>query len=51
MLQLKSRRLAVAFLTLTFSVPSGLAQKTKTTQQSQDPMSKPRNEKVELKRA
>jgi GWxTD domain-containing protein len=42
-------RLAVTLLAFSFAVPSSLAQKTKTT--DQDPMSKPRNEKVELKKA
>ena len=44
-------QLAIAFLTLTFAVPSGLAQKSKTSPQNQDPMDKPRKEKVELKKA
>ena len=43
-------RLAVALLALSFAVPSGLAQKKKD-QGGQDPSSKPRNEKPELKRA
>jgi GWxTD domain-containing protein len=42
-------RLAVTLLAFSFAVPSSLAQKTKST--DQDPMSKPRNEKVELKKA
>ena len=42
-------RLAVTLLAIGFAVPSSLAQKTKST--DQDPMSKPRNEKVELKKA
>ncbi|HXI23554.1 MAG TPA: GWxTD domain-containing protein [Pyrinomonadaceae bacterium] len=42
-------RLAVTFLAFSFAVPSSLAQKTKSN--DQDPMSKPRNEKVELKKA
>src|SRR5436853_1910186 len=42
-------RLAVTFLALGFAVPSSLAQKTKSN--DQDPMSKPRNEKVEVKKA
>ena len=44
------RRLAVAFLTLIFAVPSGLAQNAKAPQ-NQDPMSKPRKERAELKKA
>src|SRR5438309_6058411 len=43
-------RLAVALLTLIFAVPSGLAQK-KIKSNDQDPMSKARNEKVEVKKA
>src|SRR6266496_4329580 len=43
--------LAVTLLTVLFAVPSGLAQKSKTSQQNQDPMDKPRKEKVELKKA
>jgi GWxTD domain-containing protein len=46
----RSGRLAVTLLALGFAVPSALAQKTKNNDQ-QDPMTKPRNEKVELKRA
>jgi GWxTD domain-containing protein len=46
----RSGRLAIILLALGFAVPSALAQKTKNNDQ-QDPMSKPRNEKVELKRA
>lgn len=46
----KSGRLAITLLALSFAVPSVLAQKTKSNDQ-QDPMSKPRNEKVELKKA
>src|SRR5947207_545111 len=42
-------RLAVTLLAFSFAVPSSLAQKTKSN--DQDPMSKPRNEKVELKKA
>src|SRR5438045_5436985 len=42
-------RLAVTFLAFSFAVPSSLAQKTKSN--DQDPMSKPRNEKVEVKKA
>src|SRR5256886_13482098 len=42
-------RLAVTLLAFGFAVPSSLAQKTKSN--DQDPMSKPRNEKVELKKA
>jgi GWxTD domain-containing protein len=42
-------RLAVTLLAFSFAVPSSLAQKTKSS--DQDPMSKPRNEKPELKRA
>src|ERR1043166_58875 len=45
------RRLAVAFLTLVFAVPSGLAQNAKKAAQDQDPMNKPRKEKAELKKA
>jgi GWxTD domain-containing protein len=49
----RSGRLAVALLTLAFAAPSGLAQKNKNKNgnQNQDPMEKPRNEKVELKKA
>src|SRR5256714_6477572 len=42
-------RLAVTLLAFSFAVPASLAQKTKSN--DQDPMSKPRNEKVELKKA
>src|SRR6201989_750605 len=44
----RSSRLAVALLALSFAVPSSLAQKTK---EQQDPNEKPRNVKVELKKA
>ena len=45
-------RLAVILLAASFAVPSGLAQKDKKKGQSnQDPMSKPRTEKAELKKA
>jgi len=43
-------RLSVAFLTLAFAVPQGLAQKNKKDQ-GQDPSEKPRNVKPELKKA
>jgi GWxTD domain-containing protein len=43
-------RLAVTLFVLSFAAPSSLAQKTKSNDQ-QDPMSKPRNEKPELKKA
>ena len=43
-------RLAIALLALTFAVPSGLAQKSKTGQ-GQDPSEKQRNVKPELKKA
>ena len=43
-------RLAIALLTLTFAVPSVLAQKKKNDQ-GQDPSEKPRNVKPELKKA
>ena len=43
------RRLAVTLLAFGFAVPSSLAQKIKRN--DQDPMSKPRNEKVEVKKA
>jgi GWxTD domain-containing protein len=46
----RTGRLAIALLALTFAVPSGLAQKTKTTQ-GQDPSEKQRNVKPELKKA
>ena len=42
-------RLAVTLLALGFAVPSSMAQKKKGG--DQDPMNKPRNEKVELKKA
>src|SRR5213082_2296584 len=42
-------RLAVTLLAFGFAVPSSLAQKIKRN--DQDPMSKPRNEKVEVKKA
>lgn len=45
----RSGRLAVAFLTLIFVVPPGLAQKTGNA--GQDPTEKPRNVKPELKKA
>ncbi len=44
-------RLAVAFLSLTFALPSGLAQKKKPNDQGQDPSERPRNVKPELKKA
>src|SRR5438067_8991713 len=47
----KFRRGATAFLMLAFAAPSGLAQKNKKTGQGQDPSEKPRNEKVEVKKA
>src|SRR5881392_2670008 len=50
MLHRRIGRLAFALLALTFAVPSGLAQQKKA-QTDQDPMNKPRNEKVELKKA
>ena len=43
-------RLAIALLSLTFAVPSGLAQKNKNDQ-GQDPSEKQRNVKPELKKA
>lgn len=43
------RRPAIAFLALVFAVPSTFAQDRKA--QDQDPMNKPRKEKVELKKA
>ena len=43
------RRLAVTLLAFGFAVPSSLAQKIKRN--DQDPMSKPRNEKVEVEKA
>src|SRR2546426_7148581 len=42
-------RLAVTLLAFSFAVPSSLAQKIKSN--DQDPTSKPRNEKVEVKKA
>src|SRR5436305_6475353 len=45
------RRSAVAFLILVFAVPAGLAQKTQSNAQGQDPSQKPRNVKTELKKA
>ncbi|HSP63029.1 MAG TPA: GWxTD domain-containing protein, partial [Pyrinomonadaceae bacterium] len=44
-------RLAVAFLSLTFALPAGLAQKKKANDQSQDPSQRERNVKPELKKA
>ena len=44
-------RLAVAFLTVAFAMPSGLAQKPRNTDKIQDPSEKPRNVKPELKKA
>jgi GWxTD domain-containing protein len=44
-------RLAVALLSLTFALPSSLAQKKKTNDQSQDPSERQRNVKPELKKA
>src|SRR5438874_5250919 len=41
--------LAVTLLAFCFAVPSSLTQRTKSN--DRDPMSKPRNEKVELKKA
>jgi GWxTD domain-containing protein len=46
----RSGRLAIAFLTLAFAAPSGLAQKSKNDQR-QDPAEKQRNVKPELKKA
>ena len=46
----RTGRLAIALLALTFAVPSGLAQKAKTSQ-GQDPTEKQRNVKPELKKA
>jgi len=46
----RSGRLAIALLSLTFAVPTGLAQKTKTDK-GQDPSEKPRTVKPELKKA
>jgi GWxTD domain-containing protein len=50
MVHRRTGRLAIALLALTFAVPSGLAQKAKTSQ-GQDPSEKPRNVKPELKKA
>src|SRR5437016_6895891 len=50
MLKRSSSRLAVALLALGFAVPSSLAQKPKRSDQ-QDPSLKPRNVKVEVKKA
>src|SRR5882672_1863611 len=50
MLHRRIGRLVIAFLALTFAVPSGLAQK-KNKDQGQDPSEKPRNVKPELKKA
>jgi len=44
-------RLAVALLSLTFALPSGLAQKKKAVDQGQDPSQRERNVKPELKKA
>ena len=44
-------RLAVALLSLTFALPSGLAQKKKANDQGQDPSQRERNIKPELKKA
>src|SRR6266852_734241 len=44
-------RLAVALLSLTFALPSSLAQKKKTNDQGQDPSERQRNVKPELKKA
>jgi GWxTD domain-containing protein len=44
-------RLAVALLSLTFALPSGLAQKKKADDQGQDPSERQRKVKPELKRA
>ncbi len=44
-------RLAVALLSLTFALPSGLAQKKKANDQGQDPSQRQRNVKPELKKA
>jgi GWxTD domain-containing protein len=44
-------RLAVALLSLTFALPSGLAQKKKASDQGQDPSQRERNVKPELKKA
>lgn len=49
MLSSRLRRPAIAFLALVFAVPSTFAQDKKG--QDQDPMTKPRKEKVELKKA
>jgi len=49
MLHRRIGRLAIAFLALTFAVPSGLAQKK--NDKGQDPSEKPRNVKPELKKA
>ena len=46
----RTGRLAIALLALTFAVPSGLAQKNKNDQ-GQDPSTKQRNVKPELKKA
>ena len=46
----RTGRLVIALLALTFAVPSGLAQKAKTSQ-GQDPSEKQRNVKPELKKA
>ncbi len=50
MLHLRTGRLAVALLAITFAVPAGLAQK-KNNDQGQDPSAKQRNVKPELKKA
>jgi GWxTD domain-containing protein len=50
MLHRRNGRLAVALLALTFAAPSVLAQK-KGNDKGQDPSEKPRNVKVELKKA
>src|SRR3989441_7286490 len=51
MSQRTSSRLALVLLILAFAVPQGLAQKTRKTDQGQDPSEKPRNIKPELKKA
>jgi GWxTD domain-containing protein len=51
MSQYRFTGLAVALLAVTFAVPTVLAQKKKTNDQSQDPSERPRNVKPELKKA
>src|SRR5713101_4056823 len=51
MSQQKLGRLAVVLLALAFAAPAAMAQKSKKGNENQDPSGKPRNEKVEVKKA